>query len=158
MDKYLTKRKTIGGSSSTPETDDVDKSKQRRVETNLTNLPADPGLRKRILDYNPNIRDEVHRAYLLKGPCQPRSHDFPYTLFGKKPRRFNPAWFDEFSTWLEYSVSKNAAYCLCCYLFKPSVGDQGGGETFVGLGFTNWAKKEKLTIHIGGVNGSHNQA
>ena len=57
MDKYLTKRKTIGGSSSTPETDDVDKSKQRRVETNLTDLPADPGLRKRILDYKPK-RDQ----------------------------------------------------------------------------------------------------
>ncbi|KAL6573705.1 hypothetical protein OROHE_002164 [Orobanche hederae] len=88
------------------------------MEINLPDLPTDPGLRIRILDYNPNIRDEVRRAYLLKGPCQPRSHDFPYTAFGQRSRRFNPAWFDEFSTWLEYSISKNAAYCLCCYLSK----------------------------------------
>ncbi|KAI3666832.1 hypothetical protein L6452_41870 [Arctium lappa] len=158
MDKFLINRKATGDSSSTPNNNNIDSCKQSRIEINLSDLTTDPGLRIRILDYNPNIRDEVGRAYLLKGPCQPRSHDFPYTAFGKRSRRFNPAWFDEFCTWLEYSISKNAAYCLCCYLFKPSFGDQGGGESFVGLGFTNWAKKENLTIHIGGVNSDHNQA
>ncbi|KAJ9558445.1 hypothetical protein OSB04_013059 [Centaurea solstitialis] len=141
-----------------PDTYDPHNSKQSRIEVNLADLPADPGLRIRILDYNPNIRDEVRRAYLLKGPCQPRSHDFPYTAFGKSSRRFNPAWFDEFSTWLEYSVNKDAAYCLCCYLFKLNVGDQAGGDSFVGLGFKNWARKDKLNTHVGGVNSAHNQA
>ncbi|KAJ9564549.1 hypothetical protein OSB04_000515 [Centaurea solstitialis] len=141
-----------------PDINNDDSRKQSRVEVNLSDLPTGPGLRIRILDYNPNICDEVRRAYLLKGSCQPRSHDFPYSAFGQRSRRFNPSWFDDFSTWLEYSVSKDAAYCLCCYLFKPSIGDQGGGDTFVGLGFTNWAKREKLTIHVGGVHSAHNQA
>ena len=50
----------------------------------LEKLEADPGLRTSILDYNPNIRDDIRRAYLLKGPCQPMNHNFPYVMFGKK--------------------------------------------------------------------------
>ncbi|XP_057504790.1 uncharacterized protein LOC130788266 [Actinidia eriantha] len=38
------------------------------------------------------------------------------------------------------------------------IGDQTGGETFVGKGFTNWKKKEKLDEHVGGVNSAHYQA
>ncbi|KAL6501342.1 hypothetical protein OROHE_024989 [Orobanche hederae] len=143
-------------SSITPS--NVDKSKQSRVEVNLADFPSDPGIRIRILDYNPNIRDEVRRSYLLKGPCQPRNHEFPYTLFGSKHRRFNPAWFDEYSSWLEYSVNQNAAYCLSCYLLKPNIGAQAGGDSFVGLGFKNWSRKEKLRIHVGNVNSAHNQS
>nr|KAJ0221816.1 hypothetical protein LSAT_V11C200061230 [Lactuca sativa] len=138
----------------------ADFSKHSHVKINLEDLPSDPGKRNRILDYDPNVRDEVRRAYFLKGPCQPKSHEFPYILFGKKTRRLNVAWFNvkEYSTWLEYSINQNDAYCLCCYLFKPYVGAQGGGETFVGMGFQNWAHKEKLTSHIGGFNSVHNQA
>ncbi|KAL6522340.1 hypothetical protein OROHE_016893 [Orobanche hederae] len=154
MEKFLTKRKT----PTDPEPRNADNSKQRHVEVNLADLPSDPGMRTRILDYNPNIRDEVRRSYLLKGPCQPRNHEFPYTLFGSKQRRFNPAWFDEYPSWLEYSVNQNAAYCLSCYLFKPNIGAQAGGDSFVGLGFKNWSRKEKLRIHVGNVNSAHNQA
>ncbi|XP_047257651.1 uncharacterized protein LOC124889716 [Capsicum annuum] len=33
--------------------------------------------------------------------------------------KFYLGWFKgQYSKWLEYSVSKDAAYCLCCYLFK----------------------------------------
>ena len=32
--------------------------------------------------------------------------------------QFNPSWFDELLIWMEYSIVKEAAYCLCCYLFK----------------------------------------
>ena len=155
MDKFLIKRKTTGDSSE-PTKDD--RSKHSRVEINLPDLPSDPGMRIRILDYNHNIRDEVRRSYLIKGPCQPRNHEFPYTLFGNKSRRFNVAWFDEYPTWLEYSVSQDAAYCLCCYLFKPNIGAQAGGDSFVGVGFKNWSRKEKFRIHVGSVNSSHNKA
>ena len=61
-------------------------SKQDGVKEILTNLPTDLGLRSRILDYHPNIRDQVRRAYLLKGPCQPRSHNFPFKEYGKTSR------------------------------------------------------------------------
>ncbi|VVA36164.1 PREDICTED: zinc finger MYM-type, partial [Prunus dulcis] len=69
-----------------------------------------------------------------------------------KQRRFNPSWFSEFPTWLEYSIEKGAAFCLCCYLFKPDIGEQSGGESFIGVGFSNWKKKDRLQIHVGGPN------
>ncbi|CAN6687026.1 unnamed protein product [Malus baccata var. baccata] len=128
------------------------------MEINLETLQYDPGLRRPILSYHPNVRDQVRRAYLQNKPCQPKTHAFSYTNFGTKPRRFNPAWFTQFSNWLEYSTSQDAAYCLCCYLFKPDIGDQSGGDTFVGVGFKNWKCKKKLEIHVGGPNSSHNNA
>ncbi|XP_068337631.1 uncharacterized protein [Pyrus communis] len=118
----------------------------------------DPSKRIQILDYNPNIRDQVRRAYVLAGPQQPKTHNFPYKKYGDTQRRFNPAWFDDFPTWLEYSVEKDAAFCLCCCLFKPNIGEQASGDFFVGEGFSNWKKKERLLTHIGGVNSAHNQA
>ncbi|XP_050111822.1 uncharacterized protein LOC126590402 [Malus sylvestris] len=126
------------------------------MEINSETLQYDPGLRRPILSYHPNVRDQVRRAYLQNKPCQPKTHAFPYTNFGTKPRRFNPAWFTQFPNWLEYSTSQDAAYCLCCYLFKPDIGDQSGGDTFVGVGFKNWKCKKKLEIHVGGPNSSHN--
>ncbi|XP_070660515.1 uncharacterized protein [Malus domestica] len=131
---------------------------QHSTEFILSNLPSDPGKRIRILDYNPNIRDQVRRAYVLAGPQQPKTHNFPYKKYRDTQRRFNPAWFDDFPTWLEYSVEKDVAFCLCCYLFKPNIGEQAGGDFFVGEGFSNWKKKERLLTHIGGVNSAHNQA
>ena len=59
---------------------------------------------------------------------------------------------------MEYSVAKDATFCLCCCLFKPNIGDQAGGDSFVGEGFSNWKKKEKIQIHVGGLNSAHNQA
>ncbi|XP_057506609.1 uncharacterized protein LOC130789836 [Actinidia eriantha] len=40
------------------------------------------------------------------------------------------------------------------------MGDQGGGDSFVGNGFTNWKKKERFRIHEGGanINSLHRQA
>ncbi|XP_058192126.1 uncharacterized protein LOC131309524 [Rhododendron vialii] len=80
------------------------------------------------------------------------------TLFVNKYRRFNKAWFSQFSTWIEYSIAKDAAFCLCCYLFKPEIGDQAGGDKFVGKGYSNWKKKKIINDHVGGPNSAHNQA
>ena len=79
------------------------------VEFDLTCLPADPGLRPLVTSYHPNVQDEVRRTYLQRGPCQPRHHLFPQREQGKGLRRFNPSWFDEHCTWLEYSIYKDAA-------------------------------------------------
>ena len=138
--------------------DNTSPLKQSCVEINLVDLTTDPGLQNRIMDYNPNDRDQIRRAYLQRGPCQPHMKDFPQTSFGQSVRRFNQAWYSEFPSWLEYSKAKDAAFCLCCYLFKPDIGDQAGGESFVGEGFSNWKKKEKLHVHVGGPNSAHNQA
>ena len=59
---------------------------------------------------------------------------------------------------MEYSIDKNAEFCLYYYLFGQDVGKQRGRETFVMKGFKLWNQKEKLNSHVGGVNSAHNQA
>ncbi|XP_057471076.1 uncharacterized protein LOC130759880 [Actinidia eriantha] len=135
----------------------VSSSSLPNVEINVDDLQADPGLRKSIYTYDANDRERVRRSYLQKGPCQPRDHSFPWTNFGTEQRRFIPTWFNDYSSWLEYSKTKDAAYCLCCYLFKPQHGNQGGGDTFVGEGFRDWKRKKRLTEHVGKHNSIHNQ-
>ncbi|XP_020422140.1 uncharacterized protein LOC109949841 isoform X3 [Prunus persica] len=158
MERYFKRKSTVMESSSPPN-EVVNSSKQACLEINLEDLPLDPGLRTRIWDYHPNVRDQVRRAYLQKGPFQPRNHSFPQRNLSGGPRRFIPAWFDEFPTWLKYSVAKDAAYCFCCYLFKPNTGEQAGSDSFVGKGFSNWKKKsERLQGHVGGPMSAHNQA
>ena len=52
-------------------------------------------------------------------------------------RRFVSSWFKEYGNWLEYNVTKDAAFCLCCYLYRPDIGDQASGDTFVTDEFSN---------------------
>ncbi|KAG5598609.1 hypothetical protein H5410_029979 [Solanum commersonii] len=118
----------------------------------------DPKKRIPIRDYHPDERDEIRRAYIQRGPHQPRIREFPQSdLFGLK-RRFNRKWFKKYHDWLEYSVAEDAAYCLCCYLFQDESIHQGGGETFSSIGFRSWHKKKRLDTHIGKSNSVHNQA
>ena len=51
-------------------------------------------------------------------------------------RSFLDTWFTN-RAWLEYSVSKDAAFCFYCYLFKPLRVDNFGVESFTTNGFTN---------------------
>ncbi|KAG5602718.1 hypothetical protein H5410_034088 [Solanum commersonii] len=56
-------------------------------------IPLDPKKRIPIRDYHPDERDEIRRAYIQRGPHQPRIREFPQSdLFGLK-RRFNRKWF-----------------------------------------------------------------
>jgi hypothetical protein len=159
MEKYFKRKSELELPLSSSTNRDDNSSKQRREEINLADLPSDPGLRPRITDYHPNDRDQVRRAYAQRGPRQPKEHIFPYKRYGiKDRRRFNKGWFTQFPTWLEYSIAKDAAFCLRCYLFKRDVGEQAGGDTFVSEGFSNWKCPEKLQTHEGGFNSSHQQA
>ncbi|XXG68310.1 hypothetical protein AAC387_Pa06g1426 [Persea americana] len=128
--------------------------KKSRLEINLADLAADPGLRSPISSYHPTDQDQIRMAYLQKGPCQPYDHKFPYTQCGQEKRRFNPAWFKDYGSWLEYSIEKDAAFCLYCYLF----GEQARHSPFVTKGYKNWKKKERIGDHVGGPNSAHNQA
>ncbi|KAH9783053.1 TTF-type domain-containing protein [Citrus sinensis] len=131
---------------------------KEKVSLNLHDLPRDPGLRTVISKLDHNIQDEVWRAYLQMGPFQPQSHDFPTRLLGEKSRRFVRSWFDNYLDWLEYSIVKEATFCLYCYVFREENGSQGAGPCFTGEGFRNWKKKEMLRQHVGGVNSAHNIA
>lgn len=60
---------------------------------------------------------------------------YPQNNFGVKKRSFNANWFGSF-TWLEYSKSKNAAFCFSCRIFGKHVKH----DTFVNTGLRNWKK------------------
>ena len=120
------------------------------MKVDLNSLPVEPVERPSIDFYHVNQRDEIRRAYLQKGPCQPQNHTFPQRDFGGKPRRFNLSWFDDNKYWLEYSIKEDAAFCLCCYLFKSNIPNQGGSDHFVKSGFKAWNRKAGLDLHKAG--------
>ncbi|XP_021631800.2 zinc finger MYM-type protein 1-like [Manihot esculenta] len=114
---------------------------------------GDPRLRKPIDSYPFEIRDSLRRRYLAKGPCQPVGHKFPFTFIREKNRRFQVAWFKDYE-WLEYSVSKDKAYCLYCYLFANN--NRSGGNVFTEIGFNNWKDGRRAFVnHEGSPGSSH---
>ncbi|XP_052621644.1 uncharacterized protein LOC111906147 [Lactuca sativa] len=120
---------------------------QKYTKIDLNSLPVDPFERPSIEFYHVNQRDEIRRAYLQKGPFQPLNHKFPPRDFGGKPRRFIQSWFDDNKYWLEYSIKEDVAFCLCCYLFKSSIPNQGGSDHFVKSGFKAWNRKSGIDKH-----------
>ena len=81
-------------------------------------MERDPGLRPQIWVNDVNQRDEIHRAYIMVGPYQPRLSKYPKYGLEKHPRRFQSSWFDSFPSRLEYSPVNDAVFCLPCYLFN----------------------------------------
>ncbi|KAI5649523.1 hypothetical protein M9H77_35528 [Catharanthus roseus] len=132
-----------------------DRGKKPRVEFSDFEIIGDPGLRKPIDSYPYEVRDELRRLYVAKGPTQPCDHKFPQTDFGEIRRSFQKQWFKDF-TWLEYSVHKDAAFCFCCYLFGKGQNHKHGDDIFKEVGFKNWKRaKEKFRNHEGAPNSPH---
>ncbi|KAH9795783.1 TTF-type domain-containing protein [Citrus sinensis] len=92
-----------------------------------------------IWDYDVNQQDEIRRAYIMSGPYQPRLPEYPKSGSEKHPRRFQSLWFDSFPSWLEYSPTKDAAFCLPCYLFNAPFA-QPKHTAFTVEGFNSWKK------------------
>nr|XP_016443546.1 PREDICTED: uncharacterized protein LOC107768895 [Nicotiana tabacum] len=75
-------------------------------------------------------------------------------------RQFNPDWFKgPYSQWLEYSIKSDAAFCLCCYLFKNELESRGNaGDAFTKNSFKGWSKgTERLRTHFGEVSSIHHK-
>ncbi|XP_057540814.1 uncharacterized protein LOC130818673 [Amaranthus tricolor] len=117
-------------------------------------LPSDPADRWPIPNYDVNDRDEVRRAYIQRGPYQPRNDTYPQTILSGYAHRFNKSWYDKYSNWLEYSLKNDACYCLCCYLFaiESEIASHYGGDTFISKGFRTWNNIKRFDKHIGGPN------
>ncbi|KAG4947181.1 hypothetical protein JHK87_043188 [Glycine soja] len=126
-------------------------------EFNPNEIVRDPGRRKQINEYAPDIQDQVRRAYILKGPMQPDLSNFPRTQFGSVKRAFSKSWYKNY-TWLEYSEIKDASYCFYCFLFKqPGRAEHFGFEVFTKSGYRDWKHASQgLKGHVGSHNSLHN--
>ena len=156
MEKYFKRKATEQSSTPNPQTPNERRSpkldppmKKRFLQFELEKLPNDPGLRPKMSDYHPSDRDEIRRYYLQKGPCQPKEIIFPQRKFGDTFCKFNSDWYLKYGSWLEYSQSEDAAYCLCCYLIRSHLEEHKGcGDAFIIEGFTNWKKSEGFRVHL----------
>ncbi|CAB3979717.1 zinc finger MYM-type 1-like [Paramuricea clavata] len=110
-------------------------TKQSNEDTALPLL--DPGERSTNLTEN-------QKKYLIRvGPHQPILQQYPSTTRvtneSHKHSRFNPAWFKEYPH-LEYSLSKDAAFCFVCSLFGNSPGTEKADNAWVKEGVRSWDK------------------
>ena len=77
----------------------------------VSNRDRDPTFKK--------VNDD-NRAFLIQcGPIR-RSIDLPQTDQGRKKYRFSKNWYNEYD-WIEYSLSKDAAFCVSCRCFGTLV-------------------------------------
>jgi len=111
-------KESIQPSSSNEQPTSTNPSSSRRTSIDINALPSNPTDRKPISSYHPNDHDEVRRAHLQRGPCQPQNHAFSQARMSNYMWRFNESRFAAYPNWLEYSIKEDAAFCLCCYLFK----------------------------------------
>jgi hypothetical protein len=126
-----------------PSIEEVTTTTSQRVELPddiLNSLERDPGKRPPIWKYSPNQVDEIRRAYMKWGPYQIRLEEYPLSGKESHPRRFQETWFEIFYSWLEYSPSKDAAFCLPCYLFNKGPSGSFGSDVFITTGFRGWKK------------------
>ncbi|XP_071920891.1 uncharacterized protein [Coffea arabica] len=159
MERFFKPKRVRSGESSNEPNISEPVQNQSCVELNLNDIVSDPGLRKSVEKFDISLRDHVRRDYLTRGPCQPIGHMYPKTSFGKQHRSFQDSWYQKF-VWLEYSISKDAAFCFWCFLFKTqNKGGRYAEDAFTKTGFNNWKKAmERFNEHIGAVNSCHNDA
>ena len=137
VDVSILENMNLNMNFSIPENVDVPIYQTLFQRIDLDSLDYDPGTRKQILEYHVNQHDEIRWAYIIKGPHQPPLKTFK--KIGKHNRNFQASWLRNNSTWLEYSPTTNAVYCLPCFVFHNSNGVVGQ-NTFIVGGFRNWRK------------------
>ncbi|XP_059670803.1 uncharacterized protein LOC132316325 [Cornus florida] len=103
-----------------------------------TYIERDPGLCIQIHEYPVNQRDEVRRTYINLGPYQPKLSNYPNSRDGRQNRRFKYEWFQQFP-WLEFSPSKDKAYCFSCFLFEER-NITGCRSSLIDDIYKNWKK------------------
>ena len=118
-----------------PKNNHISQTQFQKVD--LDSLDYDPGTRKQIWEYHVNQCDEIWCAYIKNSPHQPPLET--YKKSGKHNCSFQASWFEYYSTWLEYSPTKDAAYCLTCFVFHNPNGVVGQNTFTIG-GFRNWEK------------------
>ncbi|GKE09549.1 zinc finger MYM-type protein 1-like protein, partial [Tanacetum coccineum] len=108
---------------------------------NLDSFIRDLGARPSISSFPSDHQDEIRHEYIRLGPYQLSKHKYPLSRGGLngRMRSFQEERFKRF-WWLEYSETKDAAYCLPCYLFNKKPVGRVGSDRFTKQGFNKWKK------------------
>ncbi|KAK9741223.1 hypothetical protein RND81_03G090100 [Saponaria officinalis] len=127
----------------------------------IFSLERDPGLRAPMWHHPIEKRNEIRRAYLKLKPYQPILRNFPYSGPEGHRRSFQSSWYKKFPDWLEYSLSKDAAFCFLCYLFADKPNPHT--NTFTMIRFNNWKRVNEgkncpFVTHVGGLSSIHNNS
>ncbi|CAM5091286.1 unnamed protein product [Eretmochelys imbricata] len=98
-----------------------------------SNFPSDDP----VCDIPKNRLERQSR--LSRGPYQPRLSMCPRSKIGNKQRRFQSDWYEKYR-WLEYSPSKDAAFCFYCrFVSSNDAANKGHTDpAFIDKGFRNW--------------------
>jgi hypothetical protein len=118
--------------------------KVRRLNSDASVLIVehDLGLCCQIWDYPLDEQDQARRIYIMHGPFQFMKDKYPYSSPKSHRRCFQTHWFKEFP-WLEYSLTKDAAFCFPCYLFSKNPSEKAGSDVFTVKGFNSWKKVKR---------------
>ena len=84
-----------------------------------------------------------------------KSFQFPKSTFGKRERRCQQQWFEDFK-WLYYDPEKNSVLYFYCHIHHPKLtAEHNKDPAFITTGFKNWKKApmcfkdhEKSKYHI----------
>lgn len=118
------------------------------------NVDGDVVVRK-MVEHDPGVRTKIQtdaeRDYLMNiGPHQPNLSIFPVntSIPLNKQNRFSPSWYKQYPH-LEYSITKDAAYCFTCFLFPEGPSRENSEPMWKEIGVRQWHKmksvgKEKL--------------
>jgi hypothetical protein len=91
-----------------------------------------------LVDHDPGKRplklsDNQKKHLIMLGPCQPKLSVFPKTKeleLNSKQSKFSSSWYREFPH-LEYSVSRDAAFCFVCSLFPHGPGRSKADQSWI---------------------------
>ena len=108
---------------------DEDKPQDEDNETNEDNIT---GQSKSDVENISSTETDLGRTL----PKQPSLSEYPSTMYGKKQRRFQKAWYTG-RPWLEYSVQLDACFCYCCRKYTKE-NDPDADSCFTKTGFRNW--------------------
>ena len=114
------------------------------AEANAASVPShDPSERC-------NVKTSAEKKYLIKlGPHQPKFSVFPKhdNIPKRKQCRFSSVWYTAFPH-LEYSISKDAAFCYVCSLFPSGPGREQADNARSTDGVRQWHKMTSRDVYL----------
>ena len=90
---------------------------------------------------NVNNNDETVQNVNKDNHFRPgKSFQFPKSTFGKRERRCQQQWFEDFKL-LHYDTEKDSVLCFYCHIHHPKLtAEHNKDPVFITTGFKNWKK------------------